>query len=224
MGGKVFFTKMKIARSAGSLTRFRMTYTNWPTLRSAGTRYLYAHTAEVSLVLRNRLKIAPARVQEGALFLVDLWNITTRRLLHDYLQTAYTFDWAASHSVQHKYLANAAEFIPGCGLRTSRECVVPLPCALLQKHATRQSQHPRTTTYRSQYYAPRVCSSLKLFPEGCDIWPDSRVRLTVMHNDLATRVENTRYNLVFTIHTISSIFDLHERFLAPCADTSILVI
>jgi hypothetical protein len=41
VGGSVLFTKMKIAFSALSLIRFRTTYTNCPTVRSAGTRYLY---------------------------------------------------------------------------------------------------------------------------------------------------------------------------------------
>jgi hypothetical protein len=41
VGGSVSFTKMKIAFSAPSLIRFRTTYINCPTVRSAGTRYLY---------------------------------------------------------------------------------------------------------------------------------------------------------------------------------------
>jgi hypothetical protein len=36
------FVKMKIAFSGESLMRLRMTYTNWPTVRSDGTRYLRA--------------------------------------------------------------------------------------------------------------------------------------------------------------------------------------
>jgi NADH pyrophosphatase NudC (nudix superfamily) len=41
VGGRVSFTKMKIAFSALSLIRFLTTYTNCPTVRSAGTRYLH---------------------------------------------------------------------------------------------------------------------------------------------------------------------------------------
>jgi hypothetical protein len=48
VGGRVFFTKMKIAFSALSLIRFRTTYTNCPTVRSAGTRYLQAITIHIS--------------------------------------------------------------------------------------------------------------------------------------------------------------------------------
>ena len=40
MGGKVFLTKTNIAFSAPSLILFRTTYTNCPTVKSAGTRYL----------------------------------------------------------------------------------------------------------------------------------------------------------------------------------------
>ena len=40
MGGNTLSTKMKMAFSALSLILFRITYTNWPTVRSAGTRYL----------------------------------------------------------------------------------------------------------------------------------------------------------------------------------------
>ena len=36
------FVKMKMAFSGLSLMRFRMTYTNWPTDKSEGTRYLRA--------------------------------------------------------------------------------------------------------------------------------------------------------------------------------------
>lgn len=42
VGGKIFLTKMKIAFSGPSLILFRTTYTNWPTVRSAGTRYLHS--------------------------------------------------------------------------------------------------------------------------------------------------------------------------------------
>ena len=41
IGGNVLRTKMKIAFSGGSAMRLRITYTNCPTLRSAGTRYLH---------------------------------------------------------------------------------------------------------------------------------------------------------------------------------------
>ena len=40
VGGRVFLTNMKIAFSGLTFIRFRITYTNWPTVRSAGTRYL----------------------------------------------------------------------------------------------------------------------------------------------------------------------------------------
>ena len=40
VGGRVFFTKTNIAFSALSLILFRTTYTNCPTVKSAGTRYL----------------------------------------------------------------------------------------------------------------------------------------------------------------------------------------
>lgn len=40
VGGSTLSTKMKMAFSALSLILLRMTYTNCPTVRSAGTRYL----------------------------------------------------------------------------------------------------------------------------------------------------------------------------------------
>ena len=41
VGGSALFTKIKIAFSALSLTRFRITYTNCPTVKSLGTRYFF---------------------------------------------------------------------------------------------------------------------------------------------------------------------------------------
>ena len=40
VGGRTFLTNMKTACSGVTLMRLRMTYTNWPTVRSDGTRYL----------------------------------------------------------------------------------------------------------------------------------------------------------------------------------------
>ena len=40
VGGNTLSTKIKMAFSALSLIRLRITYTNWPTVRSIGTRYL----------------------------------------------------------------------------------------------------------------------------------------------------------------------------------------
>jgi hypothetical protein len=51
VGGRVFFTKMKIAFSALSLILFLTTYTNCPTVRSAGTRYLQSYDNQNSLLL-----------------------------------------------------------------------------------------------------------------------------------------------------------------------------
>ena len=41
VGGRKLLMKTKMAFSGASLMRFRTTYTNWPTVRSAGTRYLH---------------------------------------------------------------------------------------------------------------------------------------------------------------------------------------
>jgi len=41
VGGSTLFTKIKIAFSGESLIRFLITYTNCPTVKSAGTRYLH---------------------------------------------------------------------------------------------------------------------------------------------------------------------------------------
>ena len=40
VGGNTFLTNMKMAFSGDTFILLRMTYTNWPTVRSAGTRYL----------------------------------------------------------------------------------------------------------------------------------------------------------------------------------------
>ncbi len=40
VGGNTFLTNMNTACSGATLMRLRMTYTNWPTVRSEGTRYL----------------------------------------------------------------------------------------------------------------------------------------------------------------------------------------
>lgn len=42
VGGRMFLTKMNIAFSGLNLILFRTTYTNWPTVKSAGTRYLHS--------------------------------------------------------------------------------------------------------------------------------------------------------------------------------------
>ena len=44
VGGSVLLTKMKMALSEGMVMRFRMTYTNWPTVKSIGMRYLRLST------------------------------------------------------------------------------------------------------------------------------------------------------------------------------------
>lgn len=46
-GGRTLSTKTKMAFSASSLILFRMTNTNWPTVRSAGTKYLQDNMTSV---------------------------------------------------------------------------------------------------------------------------------------------------------------------------------
>lgn len=48
VGGSTSSTKMKMAFSGESLMRLRMTYTNWPTVRSAGTRYFFLSMVAIS--------------------------------------------------------------------------------------------------------------------------------------------------------------------------------
>jgi hypothetical protein len=57
VGGRIFFTKMKIAFSGLSLILFRTTYTNWPTVRSAGTKYLLIPKFQINFHLKNNNKI-----------------------------------------------------------------------------------------------------------------------------------------------------------------------
>lgn len=57
VGGRMFFTKMKIAFSGLSLILFRTTYTNWPTVRSAGTKYLLIPKFQINFHLKNNNKI-----------------------------------------------------------------------------------------------------------------------------------------------------------------------
>ena len=52
--------------------RLRMTYTNWPTLRSDGTRYL----GEGGRINREK-------GSRDKLLFVDVWNVTPLRLLTD---------------------------------------------------------------------------------------------------------------------------------------------
>jgi hypothetical protein len=49
VGGRTSSTKMKMAFSGESLIRLRMTYTNCPTVRSAGTRYFFLSMVAMSL-------------------------------------------------------------------------------------------------------------------------------------------------------------------------------
>jgi hypothetical protein len=48
VGGRTSSTKMKMAFSGDSLMRLRITYTNWPTVRSAGTRYFFLSMVAMS--------------------------------------------------------------------------------------------------------------------------------------------------------------------------------
>merc|ERR1719399_2652263 len=48
VGGSVLLTKMKMALSEGIEIRLRITYTNWPTVRSMGMRYLLLSTGAMS--------------------------------------------------------------------------------------------------------------------------------------------------------------------------------
>lgn len=44
VGGRKLLINTKMAFSGASLMRLRTTYTNWPTVKSAGTKYLAART------------------------------------------------------------------------------------------------------------------------------------------------------------------------------------
>lgn len=48
VGGSTSSTKIKIAFSGDNLMRLRITYTNWPTVRSAGTRYFFLSMVAMS--------------------------------------------------------------------------------------------------------------------------------------------------------------------------------
>eukprot|EP00315_Gephyrocapsa_oceanica_P009454 CAMPEP_0185306338 /NCGR_PEP_ID=MMETSP1363-20130426/16020_1 /TAXON_ID=38817 /ORGANISM="Gephyrocapsa oceanica, Strain RCC1303" /LENGTH=86 /DNA_ID=CAMNT_0027903621 /DNA_START=305 /DNA_END=565 /DNA_ORIENTATION=- len=48
VGGSVLLTKMKMAFSGGIEMRLRITYTNWPTVRSIGIRYFRLSTGGMS--------------------------------------------------------------------------------------------------------------------------------------------------------------------------------
>lgn len=48
VGGNTSSTKMKMAFSGDSLILLRITYTNWPTVRSAGTRYFFLSMVAMS--------------------------------------------------------------------------------------------------------------------------------------------------------------------------------
>ena len=50
VGGRTSSTKMKIAFSGASLIRFRITYTNWPTVRS------YTRTMQVQHTRHNHVR------------------------------------------------------------------------------------------------------------------------------------------------------------------------
>lgn len=48
VGGRTSSTKIKIAFSGDNLMRLRITYTNWPTVRSAGTKYFFLSIVAMS--------------------------------------------------------------------------------------------------------------------------------------------------------------------------------
>mmetsp|Transcript_46592 Transcript_46592/g.101467 ORF Transcript_46592/g.101467 Transcript_46592/m.101467 type:complete len:227 (+) Transcript_46592:646-1326(+) len=60
-GGSLLSIKMKMARSGLSLMRFRMTYTNCPTVKSAGTRYFFLSMSGMELLFSARSTITGIR-------------------------------------------------------------------------------------------------------------------------------------------------------------------
>jgi hypothetical protein len=87
-GGRTLSTNMKIAFSALNLILLRMTYTNCPTVRSAGTRYLqiWKKLSYQSLLLTSQVRMKRILMPFICLlFLVDGWYITLLSLLNNHL-------------------------------------------------------------------------------------------------------------------------------------------
>lgn len=70
VGGRTFFTNMKIAFSGETFILLRMTYTNWPTVRSAGTRYLRHHQS-IPCVIATKSLICHRAEDETEESLID---------------------------------------------------------------------------------------------------------------------------------------------------------
>ncbi len=79
----MFLTKMKIAFSALSLIRFRTTYTNCPTVRSAGTRYLHIDKKEHMVVGQQwfcchyRMQELSSMIDRTKIISHQYWNLGT---------------------------------------------------------------------------------------------------------------------------------------------------
>ena len=103
VGGSTFFTKMKMAFSGLSRIRLRITYTNCPTVRSAGTRYLHARgggggrwrgggvprqQSRPALAAGAPLRspALPPAWPRHPLLLVDVGDVALLRLLHNHLR------------------------------------------------------------------------------------------------------------------------------------------
>lgn len=98
VGGSTFLTNIKMAFSGLTRIRFLITYTNWPTVRSAGTRYLgrqgrgrQVSRARLASCLhcsqeQQRGRCSSSSRQPGSLLLVNVRDVAPFSLLHNHLQ------------------------------------------------------------------------------------------------------------------------------------------
>jgi len=178
VGGRTFLTNMKMAFSGLTFIRLRMTYTNWPTVRSAGTRYLRTGSSLVREAQRRAVSLpephchavqkqhAVMAWRAGPLLLVDVRDVALLRLLdNDLHTTTVSCECRGPRAAQSKQRPwHGAHRNPVRVLvPDTRGLSLPLLCAhggADASEARRQARAPRSVGRADG--APRGCSSLKV--------------------------------------------------------------
>lgn len=153
----MFLTKMKMAFSDGSLILLRMTYTNCPTLRSAGTRYLdsenrISQSDQHEIQLGGELARTHFFLSMSGMSLRGAFStITCRQDRGEPDLSPHSIALAANHGKNV-----VPEFCP----QTSLECAGPHTVVLLQEHVRMSARYVYLGQQTSHIYRRTECMFL----------------------------------------------------------------